>query len=350
MKGFKVIKEPFFSSVQDEGRFGYEQFGVPNSGVVDPLSYKLGNLLLDNDINAACIEIVQGNAEFLATNNFWITITGGDLNPKINGIPVKMWQTIYVVSNDILTFSNPEKGFRSYVCIKNGIKIPSVMSSKSTYYQLELGGKVLKKDDQIFIEEGPQEYKFNYLKNIPKNLGLENTKIKVIKSSEYNLFSKEVLDLFFNSVFTVTSRMNRVGLVLDGPKIKTIDTNNDIISSGTSKGVIQVPNDGMLYILINDCQTSGGYPRIFSVCTSDLIYLSQLKPEDKIQFELITIEESLERLRNQNKLINNNNIGLIHSNPSIELIHKNKNYNLTFGKINHKKQLSINGKPIKVEF
>ena len=224
------------------------------------------------------------------------------------------------------------------------------MDSKSTYYQLELGGKVLKKDDQIFIEEGPQEYKFNYLKNIPKNLGLENTKIKVIKSSEYNLFSKEVLDLFFNSVFTVTSRMNRVGLVLDGPKIKTIDNNNDIISSGTSKGVIQVPKDGMLYILINDCQTSGGYPRIFSVCTSDLIYLSQLKPEDKIQFELITIEESLERLRNQNKLINNNNIGLIDSNPSIELFHKNKNYNLTFGKINHKNQLHINGKPIKVEF
>ena len=60
----KLTNQPIFSTIQDEGRVGYEQYGVPNSGAGDKVCYRLGNLLLGNNISSASIEILYGNASF----------------------------------------------------------------------------------------------------------------------------------------------------------------------------------------------------------------------------------------------------------------------------------------------
>ena len=86
----KLTNQPIFSTVQDEGRIGYEQYGVPNSGAGDKVSYRLGNLLLGNNISSASIEILYGNASFECINETQICITGSDMQPQVNGIPLKM--------------------------------------------------------------------------------------------------------------------------------------------------------------------------------------------------------------------------------------------------------------------
>ena len=137
----KLTNQPIFSTIQDEGRVGYEQYGVPNSGAGDKVSYRLGNLLLGNNITSASIEILYGNASFECINETQICITGSDMQPKVNGIPLKMWQVVNVYKGDKIDLSASVDGLRSYIAVKKGIEINEILDSKSTHSIFELGGK-----------------------------------------------------------------------------------------------------------------------------------------------------------------------------------------------------------------
>ena len=114
----KLTNQPIFSTIQDEGRVGYEQYGVPNSGAGDKVCYRLGNLLLGNNISSASIEILYGNASFECINETQICITGSDMQPKVNGISLKMWQVVNVYKGDKIDLSASVNGLRSYIAVK----------------------------------------------------------------------------------------------------------------------------------------------------------------------------------------------------------------------------------------
>ena len=350
MKAFRVANSPLYASVQDEGRFGHERFGVSNSGAGDIFSYKIGNLILNNDLNAPCIELIGGNLELEALNDICISITGGDLDPKIDGLPVKMWHTIFMRPFELLTFAVPANGFRSYVCLQGGVKTNYIMGSYSTHSKSGIGGKTLNNNEEIFVNKIDLKSINKKAINFPVLPSSEPTTINVTKGPEYDLFDDKNIDLFFNSNFNVTNRMDRIGIVLEGPGVSTIDGSHDIISDGTTKGVVQVPSDGNLYVLMNDCQTIGGYPRICSISSADFSTFSQLKPSSIVKFNLVSIKESQDRLKKQFNHFLNNNILDYSSESVLNLSFGDRQFNLIVQPSGDKFEVVIDGKPVKLEF
>ena len=115
--------------------------------------------------------------------------------------------------------------------------------------------------------------------------------IRVIKGTNFDYFSDEAKNIFFNETYSVTRLTDRMGMRLDGPNLEnTVNTN--IKSEGLIRGVIQVPADGKPIILLSDHGTIGGYPKIATVISADLDKVAQLSPGMKIEFKEVNLEEA----------------------------------------------------------
>ena len=143
--------------------------------------------------------------------------------------------------------------------------------------------------------------------------------------------------------------MGRTGVVLEGKKIEFSKNFSDIISDGTSKGVVQVPSDGKLYALMEDSQRIGGYPWIISLTTESLNYFSQLRPGDNVMFNLISIDEAHKKTKQMEVDFFKDNLSENLYEREFTLIHDDEEFVIKSGKKN-KKNITINGKPIKLEF
>jgi len=348
---FKIINQPTFSSIQDEGRNAFEQFGVPNSGSGDKLSYRIGNLLLENITNSASIEILYGNIRFECLNSTQICITGADMNPKLNGMPVKMWSIINILKGDKLDFGASRKGLRAYLAIKNGIESDITLNSKSTHSNFDLGGKILSIGDIIHSFRKKNESnieKINFLKEVPNHFEGKNI-FYANKGPEYHLLSDESKEIIETQKFKLSNRMSRTGALIEGSKLEVINGNSDIISDGVSKGTIQLPKDGKMYVLLEDSQRIGGYARILNLDSVSLWTFTQLIPGDEFRIKIISVEESQKKLKEITETFLKNNI-------SDKKIFIEKNINVESDLINvkifgeNKEHIYINNVPIKIDF
>ena len=306
----KVNNQPIFSSIQDEGRYRFEQFGVPNSGAGDKLSYRIGNLLLGNVYNSASIEILHGNMNLEFLNSTQICITGADMNPKINTIPVKMWEIINISKGDKLALGSSPKNLRAYLAIKNGIELGSTLNSKSTHSIFGLGGMRLSSGDIIhssFINNESSIKEINFLKKIPNHLAGEKV-FFATKGPEFDLLSdKSKMDIE-DKKFKLSNRMSRTGALIEGSKLEVKNGTSDIISDGVSAGTIQLPKDGNMYVLLEDSQRIGGYSRILNLESTSLWAFTQLKPGDEFKIVITTIEDAQKRLKELISTLLDNNI------------------------------------------
>ena len=302
---FRVLEKGFSSTIQDRGRFGFASRGVSKSGSADQYSFKIANLLLDNDIGAAVLEVSYGLTKLLVLKPILITITGGNLNPKVNETPIPMWQTIELNTNDVVSFGVPNTGFRSYIAVEGGIKVPLILGSRATHVPSKLGGllgRSLKEGD--LISNYSQSKTHNMVSFLgDKNEGSENIILRVIPGPQEDHFSSEVIEKFYSSSFKSTDKLDRVGVILEGPAIPTINGNHDIVSEATLEGSIQIPGNGQPLILLSDCQTTGGYPKIGVVASVDLPALGQIGSSNSVKFERINIEEAERLFRIMNESI-----------------------------------------------
>src|SRR5699024_9413454 len=125
----KVLKPGLDTTVQDNGRIGYYELGMPPSGAMDQFSYTVANWLVGNTDGAACLEITYMGPEVEFQQDTLIAITGANMPPKINQSPVPMWETIHVKNGDVLSFDFVKGGARSYLAVAGGIDTPKVMGS-----------------------------------------------------------------------------------------------------------------------------------------------------------------------------------------------------------------------------
>jgi len=300
--GFKVIKPGMLSTIQDLGRFGYQKSGIIVGGAMDKLALRIGNLLLGNSENEAGLEITLIGPALLFDKEQLIVLTGADLSPSIDGRPVIMWRPTQVAKGAVLSFGKPIKGCRTYLSVAGGFKISPDLGSCATYLQAGIGGwegRALKAGDHIpFKQVYKSTGKFTWspdLKLYPKSA---NQVIRVIAGPEFNSFTKESIHAFFTHLFTINKENNRMGYRLDGPEIQPAEK-KDMLSSAVTFGTIQVPPRGNPIILMADCQTTGGYPRIANVITADLSILAQKQTGSEIKFELVTLAEGQKCLANQ---------------------------------------------------
>ena len=293
---FEVIRPGVNTTYQDFGRKNLYHIGVPFSGAMDNRNYLISNKLVNNKINSAVIEfayqgpILKFNGE---STTFAIT---GDVNFNIkrkkNSILEKgnSYQTYNLKSGDEIDILSTNRSVYGYLAIAGNIDVNLFGNSCSTNTKAKIGsnnGEKIKKGDKIFFSNSDgktQIKKLNYI-----NTKIEQ--IRVIRGTNYDYFSKESKNIFFKNEFNVTKLTDRMGMRLEGNKIKNIvDTN--IKSEGLIKGTIQIPADGNPIIMLSDHGTIGGYPKIGVVISADYDKLVQIVPGSKIKFKEVSLSDA----------------------------------------------------------
>lgn len=294
----EVVKPGMLTLVQDLGRYGFQQFGVPVAGAMDQHAAAVGNLLVGNDRTAAVLEMMMLGPELKLGFDGYIALTGADLGPKINGAPVAMWQTLAVNAGDVLSFAGLRAGLRGYLAISGGIDTPLVMNSRSTYTKAALGGyegRALKAGDQVPVGErtGERAGALPTLAIPTDQIPVYGTskEVRVVLGPQDDAFTAAGIQTFLEHIYTVTNECDRMGYRLDGPSIEHVK-GGDIISDGIAFGAVQVPGHGKPIVMMADRQTTGGYTKIAGVISVDLPLLAQSKPGDQIRFKKVTLEEA----------------------------------------------------------
>ncbi len=289
-----IINPGIFTTVQDLGRFGYQEFGMPVSGAMDWYSFKLANTILNNDINAACLEATYNGPEFEVLKKTRMIITGGYPKLLINSLQEDPLKVHHLKKGDIVSIGTITKGCRIYISFTGGIDVPLVMNSRSTYLRAKLGGykgRILKQDDILTFNKSRHK---PVRKTIPESKILQYSNhqiIRVVGSTDIDHFTLEGVKTFLTSEYLISSQSDRMGYRLDGPPIEH-EQNADIISSGMCNGAIQIPGSGSPIIMLADRQTVGGYSKIGNIITADLPLLAQLKPGDNIKFKQVKLVEA----------------------------------------------------------
>jgi len=293
--GVRILKSGMLTTVQDMGRTGYQSQGFGVSGVMDERSFRIANLLLDNPENEAVIEFTLIGPKMEFTSDTIISITGGNFQPKINKKPAQMYTAIYCHKGDILEFGSAVTGSRGYISFSSRLKVPVVMGSRSTNLKAGIGGykgRKLQDGDYISFRKKGLYLPFFLSRSLDiKEFTQEKVTLRVVMGPQEELFTADGRRTFLGNEYTVTSDFDRMGCRLDGPFIATKKT-SDIISDGIAFGSIQVPSHGKPIILLADRQTTGGYAKIATVASVDIPKLVQLKTDNKVTFEAITVEEA----------------------------------------------------------
>jgi antagonist of KipI len=290
---FKIIKPGLQTTVQDLGRYGYQQYGISPSGAMDTYSMQMANVLTGNSLGEAVLEASLIGPSLEALADIVIAICGGDFSPKVDGQAIPTWKSFLLRKGQVLTLGAASEGARAYISVAGGIDVPFILHSKSTYLSAAFGGlegRALEKGDILLgrpIIKKPLKRLHPVL--IPK---YENCiKVRVILGPHQHLFTQGSIESFLTEEFTVTQQSNRMGYQLQGPKLEHLK-GPDIISDPVPLGGIQVPASGQPIILMTDRQTTGGYTRMATVISVDIPLLAQARPGTRVKFEDISITKA----------------------------------------------------------
>jgi len=196
----EVINPGFFTTVQDEGRFGYQAFGLPVAGAMDDYACETANLMAGNARGAAVLEMTLIGGNFYFAHDAYAAICGADMQAELNDRPVRVWSAFFVPSGSMLKFKNAAIGCRAYLAVSGGIDTPLVMGSRSTFTRGVVGGyegRALKAGDKIPVGK-------TKLPAIPLTLPAEfipkyesDIEVRVMLGPQDDLFTKKGIVAFF---------------------------------------------------------------------------------------------------------------------------------------------------------
>ncbi len=294
MDTFLVLTPGPYTTVQDKGRFGYQQIGVPISGAIDQFAFRVANFLVENPEESAVLEITIVGPQLAVLREVDLALTGAEIGFELNHDPVECWKTVRVKPGDVISIQQVKSGCRGYLAVSGGIDVPEVMGSRSTYVGGKLGGykgRTLKKGDVIQSVEGSLLNKPRYLPEswIPRYS--EEVLLHAIPGPQDDFFD-EGMETLFQSEFTVTVKADRMGYRLKGPSIQLKEKMpKSIISEPTMPGGVQIPADRQPIILLAE-QTVGGYAKIATVISPDLSRIAQAIPGNTVRFEQVSLESA----------------------------------------------------------
>ncbi len=305
MEAFAVRNPGPMTTVQDLGRRGFLDRGVPASGALDPFACRAANLLVGNSEGEAVLEItlMGPTLESLAAAD--IALTGADMKMTINGNAVPGWKAIRVSPGDIIRIPRAEEGCRAYLAVTGGIDVPPMMGSRSTFVRAKIGGvggRGLVKGDRLHRGEGslaahPRKLPDSWIPRYGKEITL-----RALPGPQDDSFGKGI-GVFFSAFYEVTTEADRMGYRLRGPAVEWDEgIPKSIVTEPTTPGNVQIPADGQPIILLVE-QTSGGYAKIATVISPDLSKVAQAVPGNTVRFERITLENAHRLYREHQELL-----------------------------------------------
>lgn len=277
----KVLKPGLYSSVQDLGRMGYQEFGVPYSGAMDQYAVKIANMLLGNHESAAVIEMTMTGPLLQFECETLICISGANMNPKLNKENIPNNKAVAVKHGDVLSFGKLQSGFRSYLGVLGGFKTEKVLDSRSMYVPITRAS-ILKKNDVLFSENTAFNHlsKHSHIKVDKSYLASEI--LEVFKGPEFDKLTKTEQKALLKTKFKISKDNNRMAYQLEEPFENKLEP---IITSAVMPGTVQLTPSGKLIVLMRDCQTTGGYPRVLQLSDSALNVLAQKFTGQSVRFK-----------------------------------------------------------------
>ncbi|XCF05227.1 biotin-dependent carboxyltransferase family protein [Tamlana crocina] len=279
----KVLKPGLYSTVQDFGRTGYQEFGVPYSGTMDHYAAKIVNMLLGNDENAAVIEMTMTGASLQFECDTLISISGANMSPELNKKKIPINKAVAVKQGDVLSFGKLQSGFRSYLGILSGFKTEKILNSRSMYVPIT-HAQVLKKGEILPVENLPFGHSRKHAQIKIDKSYLSSETLEVFKGPEFDRLTITQQKTLLKTKFSISKDNNRMAYQLEGRFENKLDP---IITSAVMPGTVQLTPSGKLIILMRDCQTTGGYPRVLQLADNALNVMAQKFTGQTVSFMML---------------------------------------------------------------
>jgi antagonist of KipI len=304
-----VNRAGFLTSVQDLGRTGFREFGVSTSGALDSFAFRVANLLVGNDEDAAGLEITLGGLQLRCDDERIVAWCGGEFDVRVGSTPLPAGHASFVPTGEELKFGRPQIGCRCWLAISGGIDAPVVLGSRSTDLRAQFGGfggRTLRDGDvlSLSMHRRPQTATERISSWTAPHDWVSPAKrdpiLRFVRGIDWERFNTSTLQRFTSEAFTVSPDSDRMGVRFEDPELNRADE-GELISEAVAPGTIQVPPSGKPILLLGDCQTIGGYPKIAHVITADLGIAAQLRVGDHVRFFEVSLGDAdrilLERQR-----------------------------------------------------
>ncbi len=314
-----VRRAGFLTSVQDLGRTGFRQFGVTTSGALDSFALRVANLLVGNDEGAAGLEITLGGLQIRFEDERIVAWCGGEFDVQIGSRALPAGHVAHLQAGDELKFGRAQIGCRCWLAISGAIDVPVVLGSRSTDLRANFGGlegRTLRDGDQLSlgefrqsetaVAEGISSWSAPHDWISPARRG---PILRFIRGIDWERFNASTLQRFTSEAFTVSPDSDRMGVRFDDSELKR-ENETDLISEAVAPGTIQVPPSGKPILLLGDCQTIGGYPKIAHVITVDLGIATQLRAGDGVRFFEVSLQDAHRLLMERQRDLERFRIGL----------------------------------------
>ena len=305
----EVVQPGLLTTVQDLGRWGYQGYGVPVCGALDPVSLRIANILVGNHESLAGLEMTGVGPTLRFSEDAVVAVTGAELGPRIDSKPMPSWESLRVPGGSMLSFDGPLDGLRGYLAIAGGVDVPPVMGSRSTDIKSGFGGlsgRALEPGDTLPV--GPSSLPDNWSPStLPASISRQPTygqtfEIRAVLGPQDGMFTKTGVAVLLTSEYTVSTESDRTGCRLEGPPVGHV-RGPDIVSDGNALGSIQVPGSGAPIVLLADRGTTGGYTKVATVISPDIGLLAQAMPGARIKFAAVSVEDAHDILREQEEMI-----------------------------------------------
>jgi antagonist of KipI len=308
----------FLTSVQDLGRTGFRQFGVSTSGALDSFALRIANLLVENDEGAAGLEITLGGLQLQFEDKRIVAWCGGEFDVQIGSRALPPGHVARLQCGEELKFGRAQIGCRCWLAISGGIDVPVVLGSRSTDLRANFGGlegRTMCDGDVLALLTRPgspipatdvSSWTAPHGWTSPAS---RHPSLRFIRGVDWNQFNDVTIQRFTEHEFTVSPDSDRMGVRFDGPELKR-ENETDLISEGVAPGTIQVPPSGKPILLLGDCQTIGGYPKIAHVITVDLGIAAQLRADDAVRFSEVSLQDAHRLLLERERDLERFRIGL----------------------------------------
>ena len=301
-RSITVIRPGLLTTVQDPGRWGYQTLGVPVSGALDMVAFRMANALAGNERDAAGLEVTVLGPELRVEQATRVAIAGADLSAALDGTAVAPPCVVTAPPGSVLRFGPPRSGARAYVAFDGGVDVPRAMGSRATHIGTATGGlagRPLNAGDRVPLgRPGGRTASRVAVDRVPDRaaVGRSGAILRVLPGPQLDWFDDAAFEVLQRTRFTIASQSNRMGYRLHSDATIPRLPDREMISDATFPGAVQVPASGEPILLLADRQTTGGYPQIATVISADLPLAGQLAPGDWVEFRLCTRAEAIAAL------------------------------------------------------
>lgn len=298
MSHLEIRKPGWLTTVQDEGRWGFQGRGVPVSGPMDCWSHRLANRLVGNPAGAAGLEVTLGGLEIVFGGDAWFALSGAECPWTLDGEVVEMNRAVEGRMGSTLRSGMRSRGARAYLAVAGGIDVRPVLGSRATHTLSRLGGfegRALRAGDRLPVGRGePGGHHRRHVPPYPLPEG--GARLRTLPGPDIDRFESE-LETLYGSRYALSARSDRMGYRLDGAPIAWSPDATDVVSGPAVTGALQIPRSGAPILLMADRAATGGYPIAAVVISADVPLAGQLAPGDWVEFVPSSRDEAVAALR-----------------------------------------------------